>query len=184
MRASAADAVNAANGYTSYSVGYCLKWVVTCWQAPSIGCPDAITSWEWATLKHPDDRDPPIGAPVHYRGGQYGHIAICTAPGRIRSTDCQSSGKVSEVALNWPEKAWGYPYLGWTGDLSKQPLPLQGEDEDMPLTDDDVQKIAKAVWAIEFKDYVDKDADGTRPLITTSEALYSARQDAYTAARK
>jgi hypothetical protein len=78
MRTSAADAVTAANKYTSYSVGYCLKWVVTVWQAPSIGCPDAITSWEWATQKHPNDRNPPVGAPVYYRGGNYGHIAICT----------------------------------------------------------------------------------------------------------
>jgi hypothetical protein len=146
MRASAGDAVAAANKYTSYSVGYCLRWVVTCWQAPSIGCPDAITSWEWALQKHPNDRNPPVGAPVYYRGGNYGHIAICTAPGRIRSTDCQGAGKVSEVALSWPEQAWGYPYLGWTGDLSKADLPLA------PDGDDDVTKPT---------DVVGKDSDGT-----------------------
>ena len=55
---------------------------------------------------------------------------------------------------------------------------------DHRLRDSDIQKIADAVWEKQFKDYVDKDADGTRPLITTSEALFSARQDAYTAARK
>lgn len=124
MRASSSDAVAAARGYSSYQVGMCLKWVVTCWQAPSIGCPDAITSWEWATMKHPNDRNPPAGAPVYFRGGQHGHIAMSMGGGRIRSTDCQSTGKVSEVALSWPEQAWGYPYLGWTGDLSKVALPL------------------------------------------------------------
>lgn len=143
MRASAADAVAAARGYTSYQVGYCLRWVVTCWAAPSIGCPDAITSWEWAIDKHPNDRNPPPGAPVYYRGGRHGHIAISVGGGRIRSTDCHSAGMVSEQGLDWPEKAWGYPYLGWTGDLSKVMLPLQGNEDDMPLSDDDVARI----WA-------------------------------------
>jgi hypothetical protein len=155
MRSSAAEAVAAARSYTSYSVGYCLRWVVTCWQAPSIGCPDAITSWEWATMKHSGDRDPPAGAPVYYRGGKHGHIAMSMGGGRIRSTDCQSSGVVSEVALNWPEKAWGYPYLGWTGDLSKVPLPLgtaPDEDEDMgevQITYIDpaaANALSKAIW--------------------------------------
>jgi hypothetical protein len=124
MRSSADEAVKAARSYSSYAVGYCLRWVVTVWQAPSIGCPDAITSWEWATMKHPGDRHPPAGAPVYYKGGKHGHIAVSMGSGRIRSTDCKAAGVVSEADLNWPEKAWGYPYLGWTGDLSKVALPL------------------------------------------------------------
>ena len=58
--------------------------------------------------------------------------------------------------------------------------PLEPGD-DMPLTDDDVERIAAAVWAVQFKDYVAQ-PDGTRPPITTASALYSARADAHKAA--
>lgn len=125
-------------------LGKCLAYVVDWWNAPKIGCPDAITSWEWALHKHPNDRNPPAGAPVYYRGGQYGHIAISVGGGRIRSTDCHTSGMVSEQPLDWPEKNWGYPYLGWTEDLSKERLPLEGDDD-----------VAKPT------DVVGKDTDGT-----------------------
>jgi hypothetical protein len=128
-------------------------------------------------MKHPNDRNPPVGAPVFYMGGDYGHIAICTAPGRIRSTDCQGAGKVSEVNLDWPEKAWGYPYLGWTGDLSKVALPLGEEDEDdMPLTEQDLKNIAAYVWNYTFGDQVSGEKQAAQ------SQLSWARQDAHTAA--
>jgi hypothetical protein len=175
MRASAADAVAAANRYTSYSVGYCLKWVVTCWQAPSIGCPSAIVSWEWALDKHPNDRQPPVGAPVYYRGGQYGHIAICTAPGRIRSTDCQGAGKVSEVNLDWPEKAWGYPYLGWAGDLSKVPLPLGGVGGDEDMTDAQFNQMMAALNLTNTR--LDSICNTQLPALAKNVGLLTTRSD-------
>lgn len=99
-------------------------------------------------MKHPNDRNPPAGAPVYYRGGKHGHIALSVGGGKvIRSTDCQSTGIVAEEDLSWPEQAWGYPYLGWTGDLSKVALPLEaaaGKEEIVKPTD-----------------VVGKDSDGT-----------------------
>jgi hypothetical protein len=49
------------------------------------------------------------------------------------------------VSLDWPERAWGYRYLGWTGDINGVDLPLGGKDDDMPLSDADLEKIAHRV---------------------------------------
>ena len=131
-------AVDNANGWTSYASGMCLQWVRSkCWLLGSY-FPDAITAWNGAEFKHPGDRTPPLGAPLFYRGGQYGHVVIARAED-MRSTDCTSTGRVSPAAIGWVEDHWGYTYLGWTGDLNGVRLPLTtdtntGED-DMDLQD-------------------------------------------------
>jgi hypothetical protein len=108
----------------------------------------AIDAWNGAVEKHPGDRTPPIGAPCYYSGGSYGHAVIYVGNGNVRSTDTPSSGKVGEKPLAYYESAWGYRYLGWTGDLNGIDLPLggSGDEDDMPLSNDDVEKVADAVW--------------------------------------
>jgi hypothetical protein len=112
---------------TTYDVGMCQKFVRDpCWRVGSL-YGSAIDAWNGSTQKHKGDRNPPEGAPVYYSGGQYGHAVIAQGGGpRIRSTDAPSSGKVSDQDLDWPERHWGYKYLGWTGDINGVDLPLSG----------------------------------------------------------
>jgi hypothetical protein len=134
--ASAGDAVGNGHAVSTYDTGMCQKFVRgQCWEVPSL-YGSAIEAWNGAREKHPGDRTPPNGAPVYYRGGQYGH-AVIYCHGGIRSTDCQSSGRVSDTDLGWPERNWGYEYLGWTGDINGVDLPLGGgadepKEDDMP----------------------------------------------------
>lgn len=136
--ASGRAAVDRANTWTSYASGMCLQWVRD--KAWGVGSyyGSAIDAWNGAADKHPGDRNPPLGAPLFYRGGQYGHVVIARADDQ-RGTDCTTTGRVSAAALSWPETAWGYAYLGWTGDLNGVDLPLgtdtNPEEDDMDLTD-------------------------------------------------
>jgi hypothetical protein len=130
-----ADAVDNGHAVTSYASGMCQQFVRgQCWEVPSL-YGSAIEAWNGAREKHPGDRTPPNGAPVYYRGGQYGH-AVIYCHGGIRSTDCQSGGRVSDTDLDWPVRNWGYEYLGWTGDINGVDLPLGGGDPDEPKEDD------------------------------------------------
>lgn len=128
------------DGYTTYPQGQCQKFVRgPCWEVGSL-YGSAIEAWNGSTKKHKGDRNPPEGAPCYYAGGQYGHAVLAQggAP-RIRTTDAPSSGKVSDQDLDWPERQWGYTYLGWTGDINGVDLPLSGgggEEDDMNLQDD------------------------------------------------
>jgi hypothetical protein len=110
------------NGHNagSYDSGMCQKFVRDqCWRVGSL-YGSAIEAWNGARFKHPGDRTPPAGAPVYYRGGNYGHAVIFCGPEHtgIRSTDCFSAYDVSDAQLSWPETAWGYEYLGWTEDIN------------------------------------------------------------------
>jgi hypothetical protein len=130
-----ATAVSNGHAVSSYDTGMCQKFVRDqCWRVPSL-YGSAIEAWNGSADKHPGDRTPPNGAPVYYRGGQYGH-AVLYCHGGIRSTDCQSGGRVSDTDLDWPVRNWGYTYLGWTGDINGVDLPLGGtappKGDDMP----------------------------------------------------
>jgi hypothetical protein len=140
------EAVDNGRGYSSYDQGMCQKYVRgPCWEVGSL-YGSAIEAWNGATEKHPGDRNPPRGAPVYYSGGSYGHAVIATDKGRIRSTDCTSATRVNDADLDWPEHAWGYRYLGWTGDINGVDLPLGQEEDDMPLSKEDAETVADAVW--------------------------------------
>lgn len=128
--ASGRAAVDRANGWSSYDSGMCLKWVRgPCWDVGSY-FGSAIEAWNGARDKHPGDRTPPVGAPLFYKGNQYGHVVIAkpNAAG-MRSTDCHTTGDVSDETIAWIENHWGYTYLGWTGDLNGVTLPLGGTGE-------------------------------------------------------
>lgn len=102
----------------------CQLWTREIFGAPSVGdfdgdgAADAEDGWksEPPKFKHAGDRNPPAGVPVSYGGGSRdnGHRAISLGNGMIRSTDAGGHGKVATVPLDWPEKAWGLTYLGWS----------------------------------------------------------------------
>ena len=152
---------NARQIKSGYS-GMCQKFTRVSWEVGSL-YGSAIDAWNGAKQKHKGDRTPPVGAPCYYKGGNYGHAVIYVGDGKIRSTDCTYAGDISEVPLDWPERNWGYTYLGWTGDINGVDLPLGGGgDDDMPLNQDDIDKIAKAVWNFGLAVY-DTEEDEKKP---------------------
>lgn len=78
--------------------------------------PNAIGQWHAAKHKH-SGRDAKVGAPMYYRGGRHGHVALYVGGGMVRSTDAGGAGKMATVPIDWFERAWGYRYLGWSEDL-------------------------------------------------------------------
>ena len=144
VAASGEDARRNGDQYTTYDSGMCQQYVRgPCWEVGSL-YGSAIEAWNGSTMKHTGDRTPPEGAPVYYSGGQYGHAVISQGGGRIRSTDAPSGGKVSDQDLDWPEKNWGYKYLGWTGDINGVDLPITGDGDD-DVKPEDIEAIAKRV---------------------------------------
>jgi hypothetical protein len=153
--------------------GMCQKYVRDpCWRVGSL-YGSAIDAWNGSTKKHSGDRTPPVGAPCYYRGGNYGHAVISTGNGKVmRSTDCTYTGDISEVEIGWVESHWGYTYLGWTGDLNGVDLPLGNEgDDDMPLSDSDLDKIAQRVWNFQVAVYDDdaKEGETQKAKVTLSQ---------------
>jgi hypothetical protein len=138
-------AVDNARAVDTYPPGYCQKYVREAWRVGSL-YGSAIDAWYGAVDRHPGDRTPPLGAPMYYSGGQYGHAILGVAANteKIRSTDMPSSGKVSEDVIAWVERNWGYKYLGWTGDLNGVDLPLGTEDEMTPADWDKLRGIVAA----------------------------------------
>lgn len=147
------EAVANARDYSTYDQGMCQKYVRgPCWEVGSL-YGSAIEAWNGSTQKHKGDRNPPVGAPCYYQGGQYGHVVICVGGGRARSTDTTSAYQVGEQPLDWWERHWSYSYLGWTGDINAVDLPLGQEDDDVGYKDwskEDKQAllrdVSEAVW--------------------------------------
>lgn len=122
----------------------CQLWTRTMFGAPSAGdydgdgASDAEDGWksEPAKYQHPGDRHPPAGVPVSYGGGSSdnGHRAISLGGGMIRSTDAGGWGKVATVPLDWPERAWGLKYLGWSETCDGWLIPVPAPPKPKPLT--------------------------------------------------
>src|SRR4249919_1504704 len=108
VASSSSEAIGNARKDSSCSKGMCLSYVVKWLEGAKIGCPDAITSWNWSTQKHSGDTNPPAGAPVYWQGGAHGHIGLSIGGGKFRDTDMTSTGKVSEQSLSWVKNNWGY----------------------------------------------------------------------------
>lgn len=110
---------------------YCAQWTRERFLVGALGdydgdgAADAEDMWKAAKIRNADDRNPPAGVPVYWGGGSQdnGHIAVSLGGGMIRSTDAAGAGRVGTVALDFPEKAWGMPYLGWSEDLYGNEIP-------------------------------------------------------------
>jgi hypothetical protein len=150
-------ATNAENDHHN-DPGMCLQ---VCRQWAGIGScwPDASTAWREALDKHAGDRsDIPRGAPVYWTGGSqgHGHIAISVGGGQVRSTDANGSGNVATRPLSWFDTNWSsLDFAGWAEDINGVHIP--GTEDDMALSDADIEKIAKRVNQV-LGDY---NADGT-----------------------
>lgn len=148
---SASEAVDRAESYGSWQTNMCMNFV---WYQLSYahvyGIADAYAGWDMAHRRHDgaDAGDPPAGAPVYWSTDHpYGHVALSTGGGMCRSTDWPSKGKVGTVGISELSAAWGMELLGWTEDLCGDSIAGLLGDDDMPLTDDEIDRIARAVWA-------------------------------------
>jgi hypothetical protein len=151
---SANETCQRANSYKTCEVGMCLKYVRT-WLGIGSREASAIDAWNAATKKHKGDQHPPRGAPVFWKGGQYGHIALAIDNDNGRSTDTTTSGKVGTENGNWWKNNWGYTYLGWTEDLNGVTIPYLkgGGSSDSPWASGDVY-VAKLVHRQQDSDSV------------------------------
>jgi hypothetical protein len=149
----APQAVARARTHATWPVGMCLNHVWDCVssQTKNYHLPDANAGWAAATLKR-YDRNPPAGAPVYWSGYQHGHIAISVGGGRVRSTDCPSDGRVSELAIADIPKRWpGLTYRGYSLDFAGDwidgiaPIPPGG------LTMSDISTLTTILRRIEAK---------------------------------
>lgn len=126
---SAAQAVTRSKQYTSWRTGYCLNFVRNM-LSPTVNSryslPDANHSWTYAQQKMYSGT-PPAGAPVYWRSGVYGHIALSLGGGYCRSTDWPSKGSVGTVSIFRITSAWGMGYRGWSRDYAGLLIPgLEG----------------------------------------------------------
>lgn len=154
------EAVQAALATTRNTPRMCQAVTRGWFLAPSVGdfdgdgAADAEDGWkqEPAWAKHAD-RKPPRGTPVAWGGGSSdnGHRALSLGPigpqGQymIRSTDGGGSGVTATVPLDFPERQWGMPYLGWSETISGIKIPLPPAPEPpKPPAPPKVNNITKA----------------------------------------
>jgi len=123
---SASQAVARARLFSTYEQGKCLNFVWNALDAPQrIYCGSAIESWSRATRKVTTGI-PPAGAPIYFRGGSWGHIAISLGNGWMRTTDWKTGygswkGSVGNCTINDLCREWygtTANYLGWSRDLA------------------------------------------------------------------
>lgn len=117
----AAQAVARARTHTSWGHNLCLNFVADAFSAgtfPYTSVGDALAGWN-ATVMKRFDRNPPFGVPVYWTSPDqpHGHVALSVGGGRVRSTDCPSSGSVAECAMTELESRWGLHYLGYGLDF-------------------------------------------------------------------
>lgn len=174
---SGSAALSNARQVTSYPPGYCLKYVrAEAWRVGSLYA-SAIDAWHGAVKRHPGDRSPPLGAPMFYSGGQYGHVVINAEEEQppIRSTDNPTSGRVGETDIDWPVRNWGQTYLGWTEDLNGVDLPVVDEEEDDDMKPEDWDKL---------RDIVRDEIQRARPDYVTSILAGEVQEDPETNVKK
>jgi surface antigen len=145
-------------------VGYCLYNVQEWYKSPHVYA-SAISQWNNipASKKHINDKLPPNGVPVFFKGGNFGHIAVATGTKQnIVTTDYPNKGYVNISTIDKICSAWGYTYLGWSEIISK---------------DTDIYTKAKVI--IDYKTYkcttktkVFKTADLKNPLIKNGKKIY------------
>ena len=109
------EAARAFKKKTHNQVGKCL------WECQEIyptnhWYPSAWSQWQNAKKPH-NGKKAPVGAPMYYRGGKYGHVVLYVGNGMVRSTDAGGAGKMATVPIEWFQRAWGYEYVGWSEDL-------------------------------------------------------------------
>lgn len=105
--------------------GWCLRASRTAWGLP--GGWDSANAW-WAAVpaqhKHSWSTAPPLGAPIFWAGGSWGHIELSDGRGGIWGTDSPTRDRIGHVDINWPRDRWGFRNVGWASWLNGSVLPL------------------------------------------------------------
>jgi hypothetical protein len=138
---------------------------------PAWGAPDANSVHDkilaagryWRTT-------PPRGALIVWKYGRNGHAAISAGGGKIVTTDPPGDpGGTGYADLDYPAR-WGAGAFIWTDTYNGVRFPVAGDEgDDMPLSDDDIDRIARRVWGYiggsETRDAYQVLRDGTKQAV-------------------
>jgi hypothetical protein len=95
--------------------GWCHKTCQNAWGLP-VKYASAIDAWNHIPkeARHTDFENAPIGAPIFFNIGKFGHVVIQSdKKGVVIGTDSPKKDFVGEVPLTWFKKNWGVEPLGW-----------------------------------------------------------------------
>lgn len=93
-----------------------------------------------------------------------------------------ASGTYASTYWQWRGSGYGHEHhlhISFTDAAERDgsPFPLDILGADMPLSDDDINRIADAVWRKAFREYIDEDGDGVREPRKTVDVLFSIHRD-------
>lgn len=127
----AEQALQRAISIPTYPHGWCMKFVSEAYANPDTGGQylNAYDNWNKSPDKHPGDKAPPAGAPIHFSPN---HICLATGKGQQLWTTDRTYGINGLWTIDELSAAWGYPYLGWVGTICGYPITFttpETEDE-------------------------------------------------------
>ncbi|MGQ0630903.1 MAG: lytic transglycosylase domain-containing protein [Sporichthyaceae bacterium] len=115
--AAAASWARAARGSSDNWYMLCLRFVARSYGWGYSGTPHAIDHWTTQiplSMRHPRDRNAPVGALLFWDTGQRsGHVALALGDGYVATNDIYRAGAISVVHASEIERIWGARYLGW-----------------------------------------------------------------------
>jgi len=106
--------------------GHCHKTCQDAWGLP-VKYASAKDAWDHVPVKHrhTDMSKIPVGAPIFFDGGLYGHVCLQSSrKGYVISTDAPTADYIGEVPLNWFVTHWGKKVLGWASQYNDVDLQL------------------------------------------------------------
>lgn len=95
--------------------GWCHRTCQNAWKLP-VKYASAIDAWNHIPKehRHTDLENAPIGAPIFFKIGRYGHVVLQSdKKGYVIGTDSPKKDYIGEVPLTWFKKNWGVEPLGW-----------------------------------------------------------------------
>ena len=91
----------------------------------------------------------PKGAIVLWEYGTNGHMALSDGPGKIVTTDSSKGGNTTGVEAHTYPKRWGAKNggrpTGWADYYAGVRFDVGEQEDDMPLSESDIERIAKRV---------------------------------------
>jgi hypothetical protein len=166
--------------------GHCMGIVARTWRLPSQpgGYGTAFDGAEAVRRagKMRTGTGAPVGSVVWWAhrssNNRPGHVATVNRSGHclgnVGST-IQEAPFSAFGNLRWLGWCWPTDVPGWGPVASPPPTtpPTTPEEPDMPLSDQDVDRIARAVWERAFREYVDENGNGTRDTRTVADILFA-----------
>jgi hypothetical protein len=112
--------------HKNIEIGRCHATCQNAWGLP-VKYMSAIDAWNHVPKahRHTDMSKCPIGSPVFFSGGLYGHVAMQSdRVGVLISTDAPSAGYIGEVRTEYFTQKWGKELLGWASQYNDIDLQL------------------------------------------------------------